>query len=239
MITLYQFDPAFGLPNASPFCMKVETYLQLARLPYQLAPMSLAAMRNSPKGKLPYIEDQGQRIGDSSFIIDYLKTTYGDPLDNWLTAEQKATALALQRMLEENTYWTAVSMRWMEDANWPTTRAAFFGNLPRPLRWIVPPLARRGLRQQLAGHGMGRHSREEIHAIARRDLTALADFLGDKPFMLGTQPCTLDAVAYAFLANLLWAPYDSDVQSYAKSRPTLEAYCLRMKRLCSESRLAS
>jgi hypothetical protein len=25
MIKLYQFTPAFGLPNASPFCMKVET----------------------------------------------------------------------------------------------------------------------------------------------------------------------------------------------------------------------
>ena len=27
LIKLYQFAPAFGLPNASPFCMKLETYV--------------------------------------------------------------------------------------------------------------------------------------------------------------------------------------------------------------------
>ena len=36
MIKLYQFAPAFGLPNASPFCMKMETYLRMAGLPYEL-----------------------------------------------------------------------------------------------------------------------------------------------------------------------------------------------------------
>lgn len=32
MIKLHQLAPAFGLPNASPFCMKVETYLRMAGL---------------------------------------------------------------------------------------------------------------------------------------------------------------------------------------------------------------
>jgi len=35
MIKLYQFHPAWGLPNPSPFCMKVETYLRMAGLPYE------------------------------------------------------------------------------------------------------------------------------------------------------------------------------------------------------------
>ena len=34
MIKLYQFKPAWGLPNPSPFCMKVETYLRMAGLSY-------------------------------------------------------------------------------------------------------------------------------------------------------------------------------------------------------------
>ena len=33
MIKLFQFPPAFGLPNASPFCMKLETWLRMAGLP--------------------------------------------------------------------------------------------------------------------------------------------------------------------------------------------------------------
>ena len=47
--------------------------------------------------------------------------------------------------------------------------------------------------------------------------------------MLGAQPSSLDATAHAFLANLLWAPFDSRIQRHAMARPTLQAYCQRMK----------
>jgi hypothetical protein len=33
MITLYQFPPAWGVLNPSPFCMKVEMYLRMVELP--------------------------------------------------------------------------------------------------------------------------------------------------------------------------------------------------------------
>jgi hypothetical protein len=138
-------------------------------------------------------------------------------------------ATAFQRLLEEDLYWAVVQTRWVEDAGWQTTRDAFFGALPVPLRWIVPPLARRGLRSEMRGHGMGRHGAAEIHAIGCRDVTAVADFLADKPFMLGESPTSLDATAHAFLANLLWAPVDSPIQRHARARPTLEAFCQRMK----------
>jgi glutathione S-transferase len=65
--------------------------------------------------------------------------------------------------------------------------------------------------------------------IGCRDVTAIADFLADKPFMLGEHPSSLDATAHAFLANLLWAPVDSPIRRHAQARPTLDAYCRRMK----------
>jgi len=229
MITLYQYEPAMGLPNASPFCMKLETWLRMAQLPYVAPPPTLLDVGRAPKGKMPYIVDGGKTLADSTFIIDYLKATYGDHLDAWLTGEQRAVALAFQRLMEENLYWAVVQTRWMEPMGWTQTRAAFFGSLPAPLKWIIPSLARRGLRQQLRGHGMGRHSEEEIHAIGRRDITALADFLGDKRFFLGDQPCTLDATAYAFLANLLWVPVESALKLHAQQYPQLQAYCQRMR----------
>ncbi|MEZ5726764.1 MAG: glutathione S-transferase family protein [Burkholderiaceae bacterium] len=227
MIRLYQFEPAFGLPNASPFCMKVETYLRMAGLPFET--VDGADVLKAPKRKLPYIDDDGRIVEDSSFIIEHLKASHGDRLDGHLTPEERAISLAFQRLLEENSYWVAVYWRWADEANWPATREAFFGKMPAPLRWFVPALARRGVLAQLRGHGMGRHSAEDITAIGRRDVDAVADFLGEKAFMLGDRPTTLDATAYAFLANLLWAPPDSPVQRHARTRPTLEAYCQRMK----------
>jgi glutathione S-transferase len=229
MITLHQFEPALGLPNASPFCMKLETWLRMAQLPYEVPTMTLRALGKAPKGKMPYIEDEGKTVCDSTFIIDYLKSRYGDRLDGWLSAQQHAVALAFQRLLEENLYWAVVQTRWFEPQGWALTRIAFFGNLPVPLRWFVPALARRGIRQEMHGHGMGRHSAQEIYAIGQRDITALADFLGDKRYFLGEAPCSLDATAYAFLANLLWVPIESPLKQHARQYPQLEAYCRRMR----------
>lgn len=229
MINLYQFEPAFGLPNASPFCMKLETYLRMAGLPFAVPQVSLGELRRAPKGKMPYIEDNGRTIADTSFIIDYLKATYGDQLDAWLTPQQAAVALAFQRLLEENLYWAVVHTRWTQPQGWALTKSAFFDTLPAPLKWFVPSLARRGMRREMHGHGMGRHTADEIVAIGRRDVTALADFLDAKPYFMGEQPCSLDATAYAFIANVLWPPVDSALKQHARQYPQLEAYCQRMR----------
>jgi len=46
---------------------------------------------------------------------------------------------------------------------------------------------------------------------------------------MGEKACSLDAVAYAFLANLLWAPVPNAVQAHAQQFPQLERYCQHMK----------
>ena len=71
MIQLHQYPPMFGIPNPSPFCLKLETWLRMAKLPYEV--VRVVDPRKDPKGKVPWIEDQGRTIADSAFIIDYLK----------------------------------------------------------------------------------------------------------------------------------------------------------------------
>jgi glutathione S-transferase len=225
VIRLYQFAPALGLPNASPFCMKVETCLRMMGLPYQ----AVSAMpMKAPKGKLPYIEDDGITVADSGMIFDYLRGKYGDRLDGRLLASDRAIALALRRLMEENLYWAVLYSRWFEPDGWRRTREAFFSALPAPARGIVPLLARRGIWKELYGHGMGRHTPEEIARIGCADLTALADFLGDKPYFLGAEPTSLDATAYAFIANVLLVPGDSALKRHAAGHANLGTYCARM-----------
>lgn len=207
--------------------MKLETYLRMTGLPFEIA--RRASHMKAPKGKLPYIEDNGRRIGDSGFIVDHLKRTYGDPLDADLSATERATALGLRRLMEENLYWAMVYSRWVDPEGWRLTKQVFFAQLPAPLRWTLPTLARRGIRRQLAGHGIGRHSAEEVYEIGKADITGLADFLGDKPYFMGDEPASIDAVAYAFIANLIWVPIDSPLKQHAARFSNLEAYCQRMK----------
>lgn len=157
---------------------------------------------------------------------------YGDRLDADLAPAERATGVAFQRLVEENLYWAAVHTRWVPEAAWARTRGAFFGHLPPPLRWLIAPVARRTLRAQMHGQVMGRHRADEIHAIGCRDLTAIGDFLGTKPYMLGDRATSLDATAYAFVADILWAPIDSPLRDHALASPVLGAYCERMKARC-------
>jgi glutathione S-transferase len=228
MIILHQFPPCYGLPNASPFCMKVENYLRMAGLPYQSA--YGYAMAKAPKGKLPFIEDGGCLVADSGLIIEYLKTRYGNRLDRHLSERERATSLALIRLMDEHLYWAAVIQPlWVEDEGWETTRAQFFATLGGLMRYTFPGRARRRIQQQMRGHGMGRHSRDEIYQLACADLDALSDFLGDRPFFHGERPTTLDATAYAFLANIIEPPIASPAQRHALALQNLVDYCRRMQ----------
>ena len=80
------------------------------------------------------------------------------------------------------------------------------------------------------GHGIGRHSREEVYSIAQRDLKALSDFLGEKKFLMGEKPSMVDCSLFGLVANLLWQ-WDKSPQSRYISRhlKNVEPYCERMK----------
>lgn len=228
MIVLHQFPPAFGLPNASPFCLKLELYLRMAGLPYRNH--YTGDVHKAPKGKLPWIDDDGTVMADSGLIIDYLKRKHGDPLDAHLDASQRATALAIQRLIEEHLYWAVLYDRWISEPGWALTRPAVFASMHWPLRDIVHKIARRGLRTEIKGHGMGRHKSEQIHAFGIADVNALAALLGTQEHFLGARPSSIDAIATAFLANILMVPLETPVKQAAAAHANLVAYTKRMAR---------
>lgn len=227
MIKLYQFEPAGGLENLSPFCLKLETYLRMAQIPYEA--VKNADIRKAPKGKLPYIEDQGKVLSDSSFIIKYLKEKHGDALDAGLSPHQKSVALSFQRLLEENFMWVIVYFRFFDERFWLQTKELYFGHFPPLMRLIVPSLIRKKISRDFKGHGMGLHSQEEIYQIGEKDLKAVADFIGERHFFFGDHPSTIDATVYAFLANIYFAPYETPLKAYSARFPHLLEYCVRMR----------
>lgn len=229
MIKLHQFQPIWGLPNASPFCMKLETYLKMAKIPYETIFVNTPA--KGPKAKLPFIEDDGKKLGDSALIIDYLKKKYGDPLDKDLTSQQKAIALSVQHLLEDHLYWVLVYSRWAEPSTWESIKKSFFSNLPPVLRNIVPEMVRKKFLKKLYLQGIAHHTRDEIYEFGKRDITAIADLLGDQSFFFGKQPTSIDATLYAFLSSVLLVPFESLLKSHAQNYAPLEKYCARMKEL--------
>src|SRR5690606_24374773 len=113
MIRLHIFPDALkGTPNPSQFCVKLEAVFRLAGVPYEICPEMNPA--TGPKGKLPFIEFEGERIGDSVLILDYLKEKIGLDLDDGLSASERAQSHMIERLVEERLYWVVVYSRWIE-----------------------------------------------------------------------------------------------------------------------------
>jgi glutathione S-transferase len=117
----------------------------------------------------------------------------------------------------------------MTPQGWAVTSPAFFGALPFPLRTLLPPLARRGMRKELQGHGLGRHAETEIEALGEADIDALAACLGDQPYFLGDEPHSVDACAYGFLANLYFVPVEFPITQHARRHGNLVRFTERMR----------
>lgn len=235
MITLYTAPSLWGLPSISPACMKLETWFRMAKLPYKTVIVTAQDFAIAPKGKIPFIDYQGKLFGDSTLIIEMLKEKEGIDLDTNLTSVERAISLAFRRMLKENTYWGAAYIRYNMEENWQFYRevlATLFGTeLPaEELEPLVEGI-RQTIHSQMYGHGIGRHSEEEIVQITCADLQALSDFLADKLFFMGNQPTTLDATAYAYVGNFIKLPYKSPIVDHVLQLSNL---CQHYERMTQE-----
>lgn len=225
MITLFGFGPAFGLPDPSPFVMKADMLLKLSGQPYTT---DAKGFRKAPKGKLPYIDDDGAIIADSSFIRAHIERKYGFDFDAGYTPEQRGVSWAVEKLLEDHLYWHVVQDRWLDDENFARGPIRFFDAAPAPLRPLITPMVRRGLRRTLKGQGLGRHNTDERAWLARRAVDAVSAIIGDKPCLLGDRPCGADATLLAFVWGGLCPLFRSATRDAITAHPNLVAYRDRM-----------
>ncbi len=229
MIELHQFRPFWGLPNASPFCMKVETYLRYRGIPYTVVP---SGPRKSPTGKIPFVVENGHNISDSEAIIAYFEKRQPRHLDDGLSESEQATAFFVRELVEERLYWQVTYMRWGDPAGWAVFKPALVKFLPLGMRGPVLFLLRRMLLRQMGQQGLVPADPQGAYARGKTVLDALANLLGDQPYFLGATPRSLDMSLYAFLANILDQPHGNPLQAHGRALANLVGYCARMKALC-------
>jgi glutathione S-transferase len=208
MITLYGFGTGFGLPEISPFVTKTEVQLKMAGLPYR---KERAMPPASPKGQLPFIDDGGEAVADSTFIRAHIERRYGFDFDAGLSLAERAQAWAFERMIEHHLYWAVVGARWVDPVNFAKGPSHFFDGAPE-------------------------HNREKLREDAQfrvaenylRSLFALSVQLGDKAYLMGNKPCGVDATAFGMLAGMLTPFFESGLRQRAEGFPNLTAYVDRM-----------
>lgn len=227
-VRLFVFATGWGVPfpTCAPFPLKLVTWTRMAGIPNEIVVEN--DPRKGPKGKSPWMEHEGARMGDSSIIIEHLTKRFGVDLDGHLSADDRARALVIQRTLEEH-YHQAFEHQLFIGRGGAERLAEFAATLPPVLRWIVPRVMVSQLKKQLHARGLGRHDESEILAQGKADLDALSRIMGENRYVLGDRPSSIDACVFGFLGVTIYVEGDNPLFTYAASLPNLKAYCERMR----------
>jgi len=228
VVYLCQFPLCPSVRSISPFALKVETWLRLANIKYE----NIFTMKFHPKThQIPYIELNGESLGDSNLIISKLTEQFGVSLEDDLTGEQLAMSHAATSMVENYTAQTGFHYRY--GFNMPRfvefLKLGEYFNSQRAVRFWTrfQPFSTR-LRNHLSG--LSRVENPTVWSLASKDLAALSAWLGDKQFFHGSSPSSVDCMMFGQLAQFLYIdigfPQTTFIQSECRN---LVDFVARMK----------
>lgn len=202
-VVLHQFHRCYTCPNPSPFVLKLETYLRMAKIPYEVdfeQPLG-------PLGKSPWITFNGKDYPDSQLIIELLNDKLNVDLDKNLTEEQKAIAHSTRRLLEASWIWPFALDRWVyskqDFSKW------LYLPIPRFLQKIMFIRFGAGVKKIGDLAGVTKFGRPQVEKFGLQDLKALSVLLGNKAYMFGDEPTEVDCTVFGMTTMSLYASQDS------------------------------
>jgi metaxin len=205
-ITLYQWGPKpeWKLASFDPHCLIIQAYMKFAKVPYDVNSCNNPHM--SPSNTLPMLVVNGERVVTNYHNIITFLSEMGYDLDRELSEIQKADVRAYSVLLDELLYSAQLYNWWMEPTNYNTvTHLTFAKALPFPLSWFLPRRLKQRVTARLRNTDM--HTSERVYSEAESCYRVLSTKLGEKTFFFGDTPCTLDAIAFGYLATQLVPPF--------------------------------
>jgi len=227
VVYLFQFPLCPSVRSISPFAIKLETWLRMTGIRYE----NIHTMKFGSKGQIPYIELNGEEIPDSNVIIARLKAHFGLEPDSDSSSTDLAMGHAATGLVENHLAQVGFHYRYGQHMGsfLRVLRLAEYYNAPRAMaNWgRFQPYATR-FRSFL--HGIGRHENSELWEMSFKDLRALSNWLGSKPFFLGASPTTVDCVLFGHLAQFLYIDIGFPQKTFMEDQcPNLVALVGRMK----------
>ena len=202
MITVYGYVPAWGLPDISPFVTKVVNYMTIDghRVRAQDAGPGDARTRTRPTASCRTSSMRtARRSATRTRIIEYLEDKYGDKLDTrpvrqptrrsaWRSAAGRGAPVLVGH------HRAALAPRWSGSRSTSRTSSAAPRSTPEEAQAPARvPGAASTTSTSTARAWAGAPTRTSWSAC-KADIDALSTFLGDKPFFLGDEPTSFDAI---------------------------------------------
>ncbi|KAL7071095.1 hypothetical protein ACQ4LE_010013 [Meloidogyne hapla] len=232
VIYLVQLPRTHLIPNPSPFSLKLETWIRMNGLTYRNVSNELS--KGSAKGQIPFIELNGRQFADSNQIIEHLRNHFKLSIDTKLNSLERAHLRAYTILIEESLFRCSQYYRSL-DFGWLFTEKGMLSHAKGLKKVLAQKFGAKKLQKALKNtvhvQGYGRHSPLEIDEIAKKDLIALSTLLGDKAFLFGSTPSTLDATLFGLLAQFTDTPSPQTIMSLLeKSTPNLLSFVQLIKR---------
>ncbi|KAE9417283.1 hypothetical protein Angca_007575 [Angiostrongylus cantonensis] len=228
VVYLYQFPRSKTIPNMSPFCLKVETFLKVNKIPYEVCQL---LMGRSRYGLLPFVELNGEHIADSQIIISRLTKHFNiKPLPS---IRSEAIARVIDRTADIHTFLVSYNFKVVQNTNDIFLMALRDVGCPGVLLPIVAPiigfLARRKAAKKIAAV-VGQLDTIELKEMLQKDYDAYRDLLGDQKFIFGDDISSVDCTLFGQLATVLYVPTNSYCKELLRDHyPTLVEYCGRIR----------
>jgi glutathione S-transferase len=228
VITLYQFE-------ISPYCDKIRRVLHWKGLEYEVREVPLAAARSTakrinPAGKLPCLDHDGRIVADSTDIAYYLEEAFPEPPLLPKDPRDRALCHFFEDWADESLYFYEMRLRF----TFPHNAARWIPELVHadraPMKLLAPWLVPTMLRRQTAAQGVGRKSEEQVVADVERHAGALADWLADREWLVGTSLSLADISVFAQLFCIRGA---DEGRRSLESRSVIAAWMDRVDRATS------
>lgn len=189
-------------PSVSIPCTRVETFLRLAKLPYEAHVISDASV--SPNGELPFAVFKGLRVAGAQNIIDSIGRELGVSLDGDLSRDEVATGVALVSAVQYSL--TRGYLRSVHVEH-PAVMRPYYAEMDQKPEWITRIVLHR-MRRRLSdvdkASGYSQLSPEQYVNELLKDIHAVEALLHHHHYLFSSDsPSSYDCSLYAWLLPIV------------------------------------
>lgn len=224
----------WGLPSFDIASLHLMTYVKFTNANVTLVPINKSWL--SKKGRvLPCLNTpSGDDFHSEHDIIQYLKLKYYEP-DTWLDAHAKLNIIPFISLIEDKLIPAVKASFWLDSQNYTeTTRGLYARACQYPLNFTVPQRMHQELENYLRITKSFNDDEvplmtEKLHGDAVSALNLFSEFLGDKNYLFGKRPSSVDALLFSCLAPLFKIPLQSSkLKNHLKNCSNLSNYITRI-----------
>jgi Glutathione S-transferase, C-terminal domain len=124
----------------------------------------------------------------------------------------------------DDLYWVMSYSRWRDPQFWPGFRDAILRTNPNVTETSLEQ-AREYNFQRYYYQGIGRYTPNAVFERGIADLQVLANLIPEDGYLFGTEPSSIDAGIYGFVANIHFYEIDTPLRKFVSSHPNLARHC--------------